>query len=268
MRPPSIVAKNIVVEFPLVDPERRLMRREIFVRVFRPLLKLSGKFASPLADSRVMRDHNLIYVRALDGISLDIRAGDRVGIIGLNGSGKSTLLRTLAGIYHPVSGEIAINGNPTPMFSLTQGMDMDATGLENIYLRARFLNIADDVIRARVDEVAEFSGLGEFLHLPMRIYSSGMQVRLAFSITTIQTPEILVLDEMIGAGDAQFLERAKIRVREYVNRANILVLASHSESIIQEWCNRAVFLDRGKIIDSGPVDSVMKSYRRFLEKGQ
>jgi lipopolysaccharide transport system ATP-binding protein len=236
---------NVAVEFPLYHSESRSLKKTILGR----------------ASSRVGRDHRMRpVVQALQNISFTLRSGDRLGLIGGNGSGKTTLLRVLSGIYQPTNGSLSIEGRITSLLDPGQGMNMDMTGRENIRLRGYFLGLAaPDIARLEAD-VEDFSDLGEFLDLPVRNYSSGMVVRLAFSMATAIRPEILLMDEWLLAGDAAFLEKAKARIEGMVRHADVLVLASHSAAILVEWCNRLIWIDKGKIRADGQPIAVLEEY--------
>jgi ABC-2 type transport system ATP-binding protein/lipopolysaccharide transport system ATP-binding protein len=203
-----------------------------------------------------------VYIKALDGLTFTLEEGDRVGIVGHNGAGKTTLLRVIAGIFEPVAGELHVDGAVTPMFSLTDGMDLEATGYENIWVRGQILGCSRAYIRARIDDIVEFCELGEFLHMPVRTYSAGMQVRLGFAIATALQPQILVMDEMIGAGDAAFFERARTRLIRFVENAGILVVATHNPGVIETWCNKVMWLSHGRLEAFGPSAEVMARYAK------
>ena len=188
-----------------------------------------------------------VEVRALDGISLEIHNGDRVGLVGPNGSGKSTLLRVMAGAYEPVSGTVEVQGRVASMLSIWLGMDVDATGYENIYMRAAILGAKRREIDLLVDEIREFTELGEYLDMPLRTYSSGMAMRLAFAISTSVSADIILMDEWLSVGDANFAKKAKARLSKLLDEAKILVLASHQLDLIREQCNRVIELDHGKV---------------------
>jgi ABC-type polysaccharide/polyol phosphate transport system ATPase subunit len=201
-------------------------------------------------------------------VSFEIFEGDRVGLVGHNGSGKTTLLRTLAGIYEPVSGAIQTNGRVFPLFDLQLGMDPDATGIENIWMRGKMLGLTTKEIKDALDEIADFTELGDYLYMPIRAYSTGMALRLAFAISTAIVPEILVLDEMIGAGDAAFLSRANARLKTFLARTGILVIASHSVSILRQWCNKGLLLEQGKMVAYGALEDVVSIYQSKVTAGQ
>ncbi len=200
-------------------------------------------------------------VHALRGIDLVIRDGERVGLVGRNGAGKTTLLRVLSGAYEPTRGEIVIDGRVSSLTDLTLGMDVDASGYENIAMRAIHLGKSRAESRALVADVEAFTELGDYLHLPVRTYSSGMMLRLAFAISTAIVPEILLMDEMIGAGDALFMDKAKARIENLMAKVKILVLASHNEQIVRSFCNRAMCLGEGRVLYDGDVQSCLDFYK-------
>lgn len=201
------------------------------------------------------------YVQALDGISFTLERGDRLGIIGRNGSGKSTLLRVLAGIFPPHDGEIEVEGRISALLNLGLGMRIEATGERNIVLRGMISGLSQRAAEARVDEIAEFAELGDYIKLPVRTYSSGMAMRLNFAIATAFDPEILLLDEWIGAGDEAFGRKVQTRMNSLVADAGIVVLASHNADLIERSCNRALWLDEGRTRTIGSIDEVMGVYR-------
>jgi lipopolysaccharide transport system ATP-binding protein len=190
------------------------------------------------------------YVSALRDVSLDVVAGDRVGIIGPNGAGKTTLLRVVADILAPTRGTVSINGEVVSMIDQSLGLDPQFTGLENIFRRGIYLNQDREFMEAQVDDIIEFSGLGDRIRHPLYTYSSGMRTRLAFSIATSVRPDILVLDEGLGMADEEFNLRASARFKELLGRAGILFLASHNRALIDEYCNRIIRLEAGRIVDA------------------
>lgn len=205
------------------------------------------------------RKENLEDVHALKNLNLEIREGERVGIIGHNGAGKSTLLRALAGVYPIKSGSIETSGEIRSMFDLTLGFDMDSTGRDNIMNRGLMLGGTPDEVRAKEDEIIEFSELGGFIDYPIKAYSSGMLVRLAFAISTSVKGEILLVDEVLSAGDAKFQKKAKKRMMDVMDQAKILVLVLHDMTTIQEVCNRVILLRNGEVeADGKPEDAVEK----------
>lgn len=209
--------------------------------------------------NRASRPSNVI--EALKSVTLEIRAGERVGLIGHNGAGKSTLLKVMAGIYPPTSGSAKTVGHVCPLFEFATGFEYNRSGWENIRIRAMLLGMSPDEIEEKLPEIAEFSGLGNFLDYPTRTYSSGMFVRLAFAVSTSVNPEILLLDEVMGAGDLAFTEKANVRMREFMAQGKILVFSSHSLDLLADYCNRTVWLDHGIVIDDGPTAEVVARYK-------
>lgn len=254
----SIAGKDIHVEFPIYDHRARSLKYTLGVgQIAKSIHRLTSK---KVGGQIGVGETGKVVIKALDGISFDIHEGDRVGLLGHNGSGKTTLLRTLAGIYEPASGEIRTNGRVFPLFDLQLGMDQDATGIENIWMRGKMLGLSTREISDSIDDIAEFTELGDFLEMPTRTYSMGMMLRLAFAISTAVTPEILVLDEMIGAGDAAFLARADARLKDFLSRTGILILASHSMPMLRQWCNKGMLLEHGKLVVYGPLEEVVARY--------
>lgn len=199
-------------------------------------------------------------VKALKDITMSIRSGERVGLIGHNGAGKSSLLKVMAGIYPPQRGIVRTEGHVCPMFEFVTGFEMEATGWENIRTRALLLGMSPKEIDQKIDDIAAFSSLGEFLDIPVRHYSTGMYVRLAFATSTAVDPQILLLDEVMAAGDAAFIESARRRMNELMERANIVVFASHSLDVLPSFCERTLLLNHGQIIADGPTAEVIKLY--------
>ncbi len=193
-------------------------------------------------------------VKALADISLEINEGDRIALVGHNGSGKTTLLKVIAGIYHPTRGELEIDGDITSMIAINAGIDLEATGLRNIHKLGLMRRLPRKVIDTRVDAIAEFSGLGDFLHLPVRTYSAGMQARLMFSVATEFEADILVLDEWLSAGDADFVKKASLRMQKMVEEAKIVVLATHDLELVKRVCNRVCELKGGRIAFLGTTE--------------
>jgi ABC-type polysaccharide/polyol phosphate transport system ATPase subunit len=206
------------------------------------------------------------YYRALDNVSLAIAEGDKVGIIGLNGAGKSTLLRVISGIFHPNKGRVILKGQVSPLLDFTTGFEPNLTGIDNIKIRLMFLGISKKNCAAYIDEIIEFAELGEFIYQPMRNYSSGMFLRLAFATSTAIKPEILVADEVIGTGDSQFAAKAKKRLHDFLSNDSTLVLSSHDMELVSNFCSRIIWLHHGKIIADGPSASVVKDYKKNSHK--
>lgn len=213
-------------------------------------------------DSRLLRASNgqLLGVRALRDVSFKIEKGERVGLIGSNGSGKTTLLQVLAGIYPPDRGIIDVQGRTTSLVNINLGIRNEASGNKNITLRGLASGHKRSEIEARRAEIAAFTDLGEFLDLPVETYSAGMRMRLNFAIATAFEPEILILDEWLSAGDANFRKMANERMASFVGKAGIVILASHSVSLLLENCSRAIWLDNGNIKSDGPIKEVLEQY--------
>ncbi len=247
----SIAVENVAVSFPVYGSQK-MFRQELAARVG-GLMRREGR-------------HNRLTIQALEHVSLEIRHGDRVGFLGPNGAGKSTLLRVLAGVYEPTAGRVVIEGRVSPLFNTSPGLDMDDTGYENIMTCGLFLGMTREEIAQKTPEIAAFTELGDYLSLPCKTYSTGMLSRLGFAIATSLDPEILLLDEGIGAGDARFAERAAKRVDALIARANILVLASHSDALIRSMCNKAVLLHSGRVVTAGEVEDVIEAYRTLNEQ--
>jgi ABC-type polysaccharide/polyol phosphate transport system ATPase subunit len=207
-------------------------------------------------------------VRALEDINLELHEGQRVGIIGHNGAGKSTLLRVLAGVYPPTSGRRTVVGKIASLFEITLGFEMDANGWENISFRSYFQGETPRSLRSKVNQIAEFSELGDFLDMPLRYYSAGMMVRLAFSIATTVEPEILIIDEVLSAGDLAFQCKARERIEQLLRHARLVVMVSHDLSTIGELCDRVAWMDHGHIRQVGPAASVIEAYQQHAQSSE
>jgi lipopolysaccharide transport system ATP-binding protein len=231
--------QDVVVEFPVYGSASRSVKNT-FVRA-----ATGGILARGAADR--------VVVRALDQVSLELHEGDRVGLVGHNGSGKSTLLRVIAGSYEPGSGTVEVKGRIASMLSLWLGMDLEATGYENIFMRAAVMGTGRREMEERIQAIGEFTELGDYLHMPLRTYSSGMALRLAFAISTSLTADVILMDEWLSVGDASFAAKARERLAQRIDEAKILVLASHQIELIREQCNRIVCLDHGKVAFAGSV---------------
>ncbi len=239
---PLISAEGLAIEFPLYHVGARSLKKRLLA-------------ATPL---RLKQDEsNRVVVAALRGLSFRIERGERVALVGGNGAGKTTLLRTLAGIYEPVAGRLEVAGTIGSLIDPAAGMDQSSTGRENILLRALYRGMDDAEALEMTEEVGSFSGLGEFLDVRVRSYSAGMQVRLSFAMATVIAPEILLMDEWLLAGDAEFMHRAQERLGRLVEGADIMVLATHDTKVVRQWCTRAIRLDGGRIVADGPVGEVL-----------
>ena len=208
---------------------------------------------------------SILTVEAVKDISLSIRDGDRVALIGRNGSGKSALLRVLAGIYEPQRGRIQVDGRVGSILDIPLGMDHEASGYENIKIRSMLLRLSRAQMRALIPSVEDFTELGSFLKMPVRTYSAGMLVRLAFALSTMLVPDILLIDEVIGVGDSAFMEKAQARLEQLVYRSKILIIASHSTQELKRFCNKALWLEHGTMKMYGPLDDVSSAYQESFK---
>src|SRR5712691_7245388 len=247
MKSSHIYVDHVSIEYPIYSANSRSLRRSVLH------MSTGGRLG--------LSDNDRIVVQALRDISLRLKAGDRLGLVGPNGSGKTTLLRVLAGIYEPVLGRVEIAGRVTSLFDLFLGMDPEATGMENILIRGLILGMTRAQIKSKRDAIVEFTELGQFLEMPVRTYSAGMVLRLAFAVSTSVQPEILLMDEWIAVGDASFSRKAEERARTLLGEAGIIVLASHSLPLIEHTCNRVIWLERGTIRAEGPANQVLPAYR-------
>lgn len=242
----KIALRNVSVEFPIYNVNSRSFKNQ-FIRL--------------ATGGTIVEDANKhVVVRALYNISLNLSDGDRIGLIGHNGAGKSTLLRLLAGIYEPNQGELFIDGNISPMLEIMHGIEIEMTGFENINLRGTLLGLSKQEILIKMQEIADLTGLGDYLMMPTRTYSSGMMVRLAFAISASVNPTILLIDEVFGAGDADFMLKARKKMISLLDQSRIVVMASHSDEIIKEFCNKVIYLDNGRINYVGDVKEGLKKY--------
>jgi ABC-type polysaccharide/polyol phosphate transport system ATPase subunit len=242
--------KNVNVSFPIYHGGSRSLKKSLLFR------SSGGQLASDASQR--------ITVEALRNVSLSFRTGDRVALVGNNGAGKTTLLRVMAGIYEPVFGEVISRGRISPMFDISLGIDGDISGYDNIRLRGLILGLSAKEIEERMEDIAAFTELGDYLDIPVRTYSSGMMTRLTFAVATCFEPEILLMDEWIVAGDAGFLAKAQHRIETFVEKAGILVLASHSTEICRRWCNKAVWMERGEVKLAGDIDTVLETYNKAI----
>ena len=199
-------------------------------------------------------------IKTLQAVSLRIEKGERVGLIGHNGAGKTTLLKVIAGIYPPQRGIVHTQGHISPLFEVATGFEWDANGWENIRTRALLLGMSPRDIDERIETIGGFSNLGEFLDIPVRHYSAGMHLRLAFATASAVDPEILLLDEVMAAGDAAFMESARDRMNDLMERASIVVFATHSLDVLPRFCDRTILLNNGRVVADGPTASVVRTY--------
>lgn len=259
-----IELSDVTVDFPIYGVNTRSLRHHL---VLNKVTGLMPRTRVANVGGTVREDPGqVVVVRALERIGFELQDGDRIGLVGHNGAGKTTLLRVIAGIYEPTEGEVHARGRIMPLFNIMEGMAPDATGTELVRLRGALLGLDDRELDEHMGEIEAFCELGDYIRMPVRTYSTGMLVRLMFAITTALTSEILVMDEFIGAGDAVFFERAQARLKRFVGRASVLVVATHSPALVREWCNKAVLLEHGRMVEFGNVEKVLAAYER-LQKG-
>lgn len=199
---------------------------------------------------------------ALKDVSVDVKIGETLGIIGPNGAGKSTLLKVIARVLKPTRGSVTVNGKIAPLIELGAGFDMELTGKENIYLNASILGISRDEIRAKFQRIVEFSELGDFIHSPLKSYSSGMIARLGFSIATEVDPDILIIDEILAVGDERFRKKCNERIMSFKERGTTILFVSHSMAEVRRLCDRVLWLDKGTVKMYGDPESITKRYQK------
>ena len=238
----KIELQNVSITF-IAHQQKRQSLKEYLV---------SGLFAG--------RRSKAVQVRALEGINLSARDGDRIGVIGHNGAGKTTLLKTLAGVYPPTTGTREVEGKICSLFDITLGFEQEATGWENILYRAYLQGETPASIRGKMDEIVAFAELGDFINMPVRQYSSGMMMRLAFSIATASAPEVLLIDEVLAVGDLAFLQKAKARMRELMSSARLMVMVAHDLETITQMCTHVVWMAKGQIVASGEPNTMVDAY--------
>lgn len=202
---------------------------------------------------------------ALQNVSFTVEKGDRVGILGLNGAGKSTLLKVIAGVFKPTEGSVTKHGKMVPLLELGAGFDQQYTGKENIYLYGAMLGYSKKFIEEKFDEIVEFSELKEFIDVPIKNYSSGMKARLGFSIATLVSPDILILDEVLSVGDAKFRKKSEKKVLSMFDKGVTVLFVSHSLQQVQRLCNKAMILEKGKLIAYGDIDEISEQYERMID---
>lgn len=244
---PFIQLTNVDIDFPVFDAQS--------IGLINTLVRFTGMSPGNATAAAPIRT-----VRALRDINLELQSGDRIGLIGHNGAGKSTLLRVLSGVYEPVHGHIRHQGTMSALTDIMLGMDAEASGLDFIVTRGIVMGLSKREARNLVDEIGEFTELSDRLHMPVRTYSTGMLLKLAFAVATTVTPDILLMDEVVGAGDAKFQERAQKRLHDLMSRVSILVVASHNEQLLKSFCSHALVLSQGQIAHRGTVEDCISYY--------
>lgn len=247
MTAPLVEARNVTLHVPVYLPDER------------HLLVSPRRLLTDLYAPHGRRSLSTI----LERISFELMPGERLGIIGANGAGKSTLLRTLAKIYTPSDGEVVLRGTARGLFDIRLGMHPEATGLENIYLRGLHMGLGLRQTKGLAEEVIDFAELGDAIEKPLSTYSTGMRLRLAFAISTMIAPDILLLDEWIGAGDANFRDKAKTRMDALVEKSRGLIIASHNVRLMKSLCTRALVLQKGKLVFNGPIEEGLERYEQL-----
>jgi ABC-2 type transport system ATP-binding protein len=242
----AISLKNVGVDIPIYDVRQASLKKALLGRT------IGGRFAE---------SGTYMTVNALKNLDFEAHDGDRIALVGDNGAGKSTLLRVVSHVYPPTSGTVHVVGKVSPMFDTTIGINMDATGLENIQIAGTIWGMTRTQIKNSIDDIIDFTELGDYLKIPIRTYSTGMLLRLAFAIATVRDPEILLIDEVIGVGDAGFFKKAFARLLQLVERSRILMVASHQDDTLRRLCNKAVWLDHGSLMAYGEFESVLSTYR-------
>lgn len=242
----SIQFNDVTVDFPIYNASGRSLKKRL-MRV-----ATGGQLGAD--------EQGRVIVRALEGITFSMADGDRVGLLGHNGAGKSTLLRLLSGVYEPSAGSARVSGEVGSLLDISLGIDGEATGRENIYLRGGLLGLQRRDVTRQIEEIIEFSELGDFVDMPVRTYSTGMHLRLAFAVSTVVRPEILLMDEWLSVGDEGFKHKAEARMTDLVQQTNILVIASHSRDLIMHTCNRVLWLEHGKLKMDGGAEEVCHAY--------
>ena len=245
----SLRLEAVTVDFPVYSAGARSLKKRLLHR------GRGGRIARG-ADNR-------LRVRALEDVTLAMKHGDRIGLVGPNGAGKTTLLRVLAGAYEPTQGRVERRGRTASLLNVSLGIDSEATGYENIMTRGLLLGLRPEQVHARMDEIAAFTELGDYLAMPVHTYSAGMRLRLAFAVCTCFDPEILLMDEWLAMGDRAFVEKARRRLQQFVERAGILVLASQNIALLQRVCSTGVLLAQGKVKCFGPIEEVLRKNREL-----
>jgi ABC-type polysaccharide/polyol phosphate transport system ATPase subunit len=242
----SISLKSVTLDFPLYGSSSRSFKKQ--------LIRLGTGGAI------YQSENEIITVRAIDNVSAELASGDFVGLIGHNGAGKSTLLRLLSGIYEPTAGQLSINGKVSSLLDLSLGLDPESTGYENIFIYGLIRGYSRKEILARSKEIIDFTELGDYISMPIRTYSDGMRLRLAFSLATTLSAQILILDEVVGAGDRFFMGKAQKRLECLVKESELVVFASHSEELIRQFCNKVMWLEAGRVVFFGDVAECFQRY--------
>lgn len=246
---PTINLSNVSLSYPIFGGSARSLKRDLARLCF------LGKAA---------KEPDIISVQALKNISFSLNKGDYLGLVGRNGAGKTTLLKVLSGIYEISDGHVSVDGTISSLLGASVGLQPELNGYENITLNSVLKGYSKKQMQMLTQDIEAFTELKEFLYLPIKTYSAGMQARLAFGISTAIHPDVLLIDEVIGTGDASFMQKAKDRMHDLLRKANTLVLSTHSDDIIKQFCNKVLWLDKGEIKGFGKVDEVLAQYHASL----
>ena len=242
-----IILDNVSLDYPVFGANGRSFKSGVFHMA---------------TGGRLAKSHGSITVEALHDINLNLQSGDRVGLVGHNGAGKTTLLKVLAQIFEPTKGKISVKGNSNCLFDIMMGMDQESSGYENIMLRGLILGLTRREVKKIIPSIEDFAELGDFIKMPIKTYSAGMKVRLAFGIITSLPAEILLIDEVVNVGDANFMEKAKARMHGLIHKSDIFVLSTHDVTIMKEFCNKAIWLEHGAIRAFGPIADILAQYSK------
>lgn len=237
--------ENVGIDFPIFNAQARSIKKN---------------FINFATGGKVGQHDGKVVVSALNNLNFEINDGEKVGLIGHNGAGKTTLLRMFSKVYHPTSGTATIEGDIGSLISISLGINAEFTGRENIYIRGALLGLKKKEIDAKIEEIIDFTDLGDFIDMPVRTYSSGMQMRLGFSVSTIFSPEILLMDEWLSVGDEGFKEKAEARLTKIINATKILILASHSNELLRKTCTRILWLEHGTVKMDGKPEDILPLY--------
>ena len=251
----SILVEQLSLDFPVLSSDARSLRNQFIINPIRQALALPRKVGG-----EITVDNGGTVVKALKNINFKINDGDRVGLIGQNGSGKTTLLRVLAGIYEPSQGEITVDGMVLPLLNIQEGVSGDLSGRGLIKKRAILLGLNQEQTETLTEDVIDFCDLGEYIDMPVRTYSAGMLVRVTFGVITGIKSNILLFDEFIGAGDANFQDKSKTRIEKFIGKAGIMVLASHDRELLNNWCNRSMVFHAGQLVFDGKPQMALDFY--------
>jgi ABC-type polysaccharide/polyol phosphate transport system ATPase subunit len=241
-----IILDNVSLSYPVFGANGRSFKSGIF---------------NVATGGRLAKSHSSITVEALHNLNLNLQSGDRLGLVGHNGAGKTTLLKVLAQIFEPTTGTISVQGHSNCLFDIMMGMDNESSGYENIMLRGLILGMSRREVKKTIPSIEAFADLGEFIKMPIKTYSAGMKVRLAFGIITSLPAEILLIDEVVNVGDANFMEKAKKRMHSLIHQSDILVLSTHDVNIMKEFCNKVLWLEHGAIKAIGDTQTVLSQYK-------